>query len=247
MIQGFRTALAFLSRLRLPGGGTAVLEPRDLARSFAFFPAVGLVLGCLQAAAAVGLAALPPALSAIWVLALTTWLTRGLHLDGLADVADGVGGGFDPQRRLAIMKDSRVGAFGVMALVLGLLVKAAALAQLLQGPHLGPLVVVPMISRGAMVWCAYKIPYARSEGGLGKPFVDHVGRREIVWSTATAAGVVALGPWTLWLLAAAALTVWAVRRQSKRWLGGITGDVLGAANEVVEMVGYTLAALLAAT
>ncbi|MBZ4660051.1 MAG: cobS [Desulfacinum sp.] len=247
MLQGFRTALAFLSRLSLPGGKSTPLRPEDLARSFAHFAAIGLVLGCLQGAAAAAMTPfLPASLAAVWVLVLGTWLTRGLHLDGLADVADGVGGGFDRQKRLAIMKDSRVGAFGVLAVGLALLLKAAALAHLLEAGRLAPLLIVPSVSRCAMVWCAFASPYARSEGGLGKPFVDHVGRKELAWSTATAA-LAALGLSGfrgLPILLAAMVVILGLRSLSRRWLGGITGDVLGAANEAVEIVGYTVAAAL---
>ncbi|SHE94457.1 cobalamin-5'-phosphate synthase [Desulfacinum infernum DSM 9756] len=247
MIRGFRTALAFLTRLSLPGGDKGPLQAEDLARSFAFFPAVGLVVGCLQAAAAAAmLRFLPAPLTAVWALALGTWLTRGLHLDGLADVADGVGGGFDPQKRLAIMKDSRVGAFGVMAVGLALLLKAAALAHLLEAGALASLVIVPAVSRCAMVWCSFAMPYARSEGGLGKPFVDHVGRKEVGWSTAATLlpGVGLLGLRFVPVLLTTILAILGLRILSRRWLGGITGDVLGAANEAVEIVGYTVAAAL---
>ncbi|WP_448383896.1 adenosylcobinamide-GDP ribazoletransferase [Desulfosoma sp.] len=234
-------ALGFLSRLRLPGQGMRVAAPEEIARSLAVFPVIGLILGALQAAAGWGLSfAFSGELSALWVVGLGTWLTRGLHLDGLADVADGVGGAYEPSRRLAIMKDSRVGAFGVLALIFGIGLKVFAVSGLLAAHRWSALIVVPALSRCTMVFCTYKIPYARSEGGLGKGFLDHVGRRELVWAAAWAgtAAVALERVWGLVLVVMALAAAVPCRRAAKRWIGGMTGDMLGAVNEVTEIALY---------
>lgn len=106
-------ALGFLTRLRLPGQRTEVAAQAEMARSLAAFPLVGLILGAVQAAAARGLTfSFSHELSALWVVGLGAWLTRGLHLDGLADVADGVGGAYEPARRLAIIRTAGRGPSG---------------------------------------------------------------------------------------------------------------------------------------
>lgn len=234
-------ALGFLSRLRLPGQGTAIAAPEEVARSLAAFPIVGLILGTLQAAASWGLSfAFSAQLSALWVVALGTWLTRGLHLDGLADVADGVGGAYEPSRRLAIMKDSRVGTFGVLALIFGIGLKVFSVAGLLAAQRWSALILVPALSRCTMVLCTYKIPYARAEGGLGKAFLDHVGRRELVWAAvwAVTAAVALEGLSGVFLAGMALAAAVPLRRAAKRWIGGMTGDMLGAVNEVTEIALY---------
>ncbi len=245
MFAQFHTALLFLTRLNPPVRRDPSFRSEDLVRSFAFFPLVGCIIGGLQALTGGILAAvLPATLAAAWVMAFGTWLTRGFHLDGLADVADGLGGAYEPKRRLQIMKDSRVGAFGVMALVLVLILKVTAFAELLSSARWSAMVVIPVCSRQAMVLCAAWGRYARSEGGLGKAFVEGVGRKELWISGLLTAGLL-LGLSGVHGLGYAGLLVivaWGAARLSDGWLGGITGDLLGAVNEVVEAVLYTAAA-----
>lgn len=240
-------ALGFLSRLRLPGQGTGMAAPEDVARSLAAFPLVGFILGTLQAGAGWGLSfCFSGELSAMWVVGLGTWLTRGLHLDGLADVADGVGGAYEPSRRLAIMKDSRVGSFGVLALLFGIGFKVFSVSGLLAAHRWSALILVPALSRCTMALCTYKIPYARAEGGLGKAFLDHVGRRELMWAVlwAGAAAVALERFWGVCLMGMALAAAVPFRRAAKRWIGGMTGDMLGAVNEVTEIALYHAALAL---
>jgi adenosylcobinamide-GDP ribazoletransferase len=181
---------------------------------------------------------LPLPAAAALLLTLTVLLTRGLHLDGLADTVDGLGGGCTPEQRLAIMKDSRLGAFGGVALVLALLLKFTFLLALLeQGGGLG-LALFPIISRGGMVFLAYLSPYARPEGGLGRAMTEGVDG--LVFGSA-AVGTLGLaflagGLWGLGLMAGAVPVVWLLSRYYRRQLGGITGDTLGATNELVEIL-----------
>ena len=106
--------------------------PRDSGRCYAAFPVVGLLIGLMTSLMVLALqAVMPPLLLAAWACAFMTLITRGFHLDGLADLADGLGGGYTPARRLEIMKDSATGAFGSLALVLAILLKASAIYSLI--------------------------------------------------------------------------------------------------------------------
>ena len=240
-------ALSFLTVLPLPGRSKPPFAEEDLARSFAHFPTVGLLLGLAAALTAALLSPfLPSAVTAVWLLIVSVVLTRGLHLDGLADLADALGGAFDHPTRLDIMKDSRIGTFGAVALMLCLAAKAAAFKSLLDASQLAPFVAIPALSRYAMAMVAFRIPYARASGGLGRPFIEHLSRKEL-----TAAGFVAapaafilLGFTAFAHFAAILLIVLFFRRLAIRTLGGVTGDVLGASNEVAETALYTLAAAL---
>ncbi len=231
-------ALTFLTKLPWPWRGEA--ENQDLARSMFWFPWVGALLGLIFWGAWAGLHRLLPApAAAALLLTLTVWLTGGLHLDGLADTADGLGGGHAPADRLRIMKDSRVGAFGVISLILILLLKYSLFLSLGR-PGSGDrvLLLYPVISRGAMVLLAYLSPYARPEGGLGQAMTLGVSRQVLAGaslSTAALAGLI-LGATGLGLCAVAAGLVWLGSLYFQRSLGGVTGDILGATNEVVEVL-----------
>ena len=241
----FSVALSFLTVFRLPGGFPADAAPGDLAESFAVFPLVGLVLGgCSLLTAYLLHKIMPAALAAVWTTIAATLLTRALHLDGLGDLADGLGGGYTPARRLEIMKDSRSGAFGVIAIVLALSVKIVSLSAILAAGNWLALPLIPAVSRFAIVAAAYKMDYARREGGMGKPFLENMRGASLFWAAALAAvPAVLLSPRYFWLyLAGALLVAGAMRGLSRRTLGGVTGDVLGAVNEAAEMVLYTIAA-----
>jgi adenosylcobinamide-GDP ribazoletransferase len=234
-------ALTFLTILPWPR--PVVAGPEELARSLIWFPWVGLLLGGLYAAlGGLALRFWPPAGAAALLLTLTVLLTRGLHLDGLADTLDGLGGGRDRDSRLAVMKDSRLGAFGALGLVLALLLKGVFLAVLLAAGRFAAVLLFPAVSRAGMVLLAWLSPYARPEGGLGQAMTEGVTPRIVLG---------ALGPVLLWglmlaglrglvLLGAAAVVVLALSRLFTRLLGGITGDVLGAVNELVEILALAL-------
>ncbi len=175
-----------------------------------------------------------------------TLVTRGFHLDGLADLADGIGGAHTPERRLEIMKDSATGAFGALALVLAILLKTSAIYSLIVAKSWIALAVVPAMGRFAIVVSAYKSSCART-GGLAKSSIEYVTGGTVL---AAASFAVVL---TLLLvprlapafLGAATLISLLVRALAQRSLGGITGDVLGAVNEITEVLLFTLSACLA--
>jgi adenosylcobinamide-GDP ribazoletransferase len=215
----------------------------DLGRSIPFFPLAGALLGAALAALAAAISGrLAAALGAVLLVAAHAFLTGGLHLDGLADLFDGLSGGAgDRARTLAIMKDSRIGAHGATALVLALLLKTAALVTLLGRRDLFALLAFPAVARFAVVPLVVWLPYARPEG-LGKPF--HGGGRgwhvpvAAVFAATAAAG---MGLHAVLPVAAALLAAGAAALAMHRRLGGLTGDVYGACIELAE-VGFLLAA-----
>jgi adenosylcobinamide-GDP ribazoletransferase len=246
MNSTFPLALTFLTKLPWPWPGRA--DEAALARSMFWFPWVGALLGLGFWGAWAGLTKiLPGPAAAGLLLAFTVWITGGLHLDGLADTADGLGGGRTPAEALTIMKDSRVGAFGVISLIVVLLVKFSLFISLSTTPKtIGALLLYPALSRWGMVLLAYLSPYARPEGGLGQAMTVGVSRL-VLGGASLSAGVLSvaiLGVPGLVIFAVAGFGVWLGSLYFQKRLGGITGDVLGATNEVLEILVLTGALLL---
>ena len=221
ILSGF----ALLTRLPLP-------DHRSTGAASAWaWPLVGAALGA--AAAALASAALwlgvTPGVTAVLVLAFGAMLTGGLHEDGLSDTADGLFGGWTKARRLEIMKDSRVGSYGVLALVLVVLARWSALTALLVfGGHWAALVATGALSRAPMALIMALLPNARGEGlshATGQP-APGIALAALGLGLAIA---VALTGWTGIAMAAAALGAGAVLSASAlRRIGGQTGDILGA-------------------
>ncbi len=230
-------AVSFLTVFRLPWTSWEPASPADLARSFAWFPLVGLVLGLFTVAPAYLLQNGPPLVLAVLVAALLAVLTRGLHLDGLADLADGVGGGYTPERRLEIMKDSRTGPFGALALVFAVILKVAALNTLILSHCWFAILLTPALSRMAMVLGAYKMPYARRVEGLAKPFLEHMELQQLLSASLLSILIlVLLGLRSAPLFLGIVVVCAGLSRYfARRWLGGTTGDMLGALNEIAEI------------
>jgi len=239
-------ALTFLTKLPWPWRGPA--DETALARSLFWFPWVGAALGLSFWGAWAGLQRILPAPAAAGLfLALTVWITGGLHLDGLADTADGLGGGRTPETALRIMKDSRVGAFGVISLILALILKFSLFLSLpTKAGGTTVLLLYPVVSRWSMVLLAYLSPYARAEGGLGQAMTLGVSPKVLAGASFSAGALsfLILGLPGLGLLGAAAALVWLGSLYCQRRLGGITGDILGATNEVVEIMVLTGALML---
>ncbi len=232
----FLTILTILPELKV--------SKRDIQASPCFFPLVGIGLGGLVAG--LDWAAKDVVPSHVLGIIETGWLaflTRGLHLDGLADTIDGLGGGIEPERSLEIMRDSRIGAFGVVALVLVLLLKSVSLSVVSQRGLWQVMVLVPCFSRLSLVVLGTCSRYARPSGGLGKAFTG----RQIRWTLFVAAPTALSAGWALMggigLLGAVVsgciglLSALYFRRR----LGGVTGDVLGAQVEVTEVLMLLLA------
>lgn len=244
LIRPCVAAFAFLTRLPVWSGP---LLDEDLGRSVAFFPLVGLVLGLvLTGAAALLGGVLSPTLAAVALVALLAGLTGGLHLDGVADVFDALGGGRgDRQRMLDIMRDSRIGAHGAAALVLLLVAKVAAVADAIARRDLTSLLAFPAVARWAVTPAIVFHPYARPEG-TGRAFNGNAGAREVAVATALLALALAVLGRRIVVPAAGAFVAASLLAQwLRRLLGGLTGDVYGAAIELAEVVTLTLTTICA--
>lgn len=231
-------------------------------------PAVGVVVGVLQYAVflAVALATGDDLTASVAAIAAGALLTRGLHLDGLADVADGLGSGRPPEQAMEVMKRSDVGPFGVAALLLTLLLQISALAAAARNGAAGPAIVAAAAAgRLALPWaCRRGVPAARP-GGLGAMVAGSVrtaGAGAVTLAVLAAgapAGAAVLGPagaaGVPASMAAGLLAAWAFRRHLVRRLGGVTGDVLGSLVETsvtatllaTAITGHLAAAATAAT
>jgi adenosylcobinamide-GDP ribazoletransferase len=249
-MRALLAAVAFLTRVPVPARWS--FDAADVGRAAVFFPLIGAGVG---AVAAVGLELLsvrvawgqaprfggpwlPPALTALCLVSLTAWVTRGLHLDGLADMADGFGGGRSRDDILRIMREPSIGAFGATTLVLLVAGKVLSLASLIErGAAVRYLVVAPALGRWATVALGRFLPYARREGGLGTALTDHMGGLGFLGATVLAAALSLLvGPLAAAACWGAAVSVTAaVGRGSKRRIGGVTGDIMGAASELTEV------------
>ena len=190
----------------------------------------------------------PPYLTAAILLAFLIAVNRGLHLDGFMDFCDGLFGGFSRERRLEIMRDSSVGAFGVAGAAGLLLLKYGALVSLLTVPEHGKelsLLLFPMVSRWAMVVVIGAFPYVRSDG-LGLPFHRERARLATMVAAVTAlSAAVLLGSiGGAGLLLGISLLDWLFGRWVVSQLGGLTGDIYGAANEVAEVTALVAAVAL---
>lgn len=242
MIRSLGLALTFLTIFPYPR--RLECTPAELARAMLWFPLVGLFLGLLLWGAYLGLGLIFPNLVASAVLlVLLVVATGGLHLDGLADTLDGLGGGNTPEARLRIMKDSSLGTFGVVGLVLVLLLKFSLFLALGGKGDLRALTLFPVVSRWSMVGLAYLSPYARPEGGLGEAMTSLVSGRDF-WLSSLATILLALLAYRLRglvILGLIALSTWLISLYCQRRLGGITGDVLGAVNEWHEVLALALA------
>lgn len=235
-------ALRFLTRLPLPGGGTADAETQ--ARSLLFYPVVGLVIGAVLAALAAAASGVDAGVGAALLLCVWVWITGALHLDGVADTADAwLGSPGDGQRALHIMKDPHSGAAALVAVGLILILKFAALSVVLTEASWMALWLAPVLGRAAIVLMLLRLSYLRPEG-LGATLAagfSHGAARGVL--VAVGLGLVLLGTdaWGMLLagmLAATAVIVWL-----RRWLGGTTGDTLGAGCEVVETAVLVAAAV----
>jgi adenosylcobinamide-GDP ribazoletransferase len=244
ILTGPLAALELLTVLRLRR--PALLEERDFGLSQAWFPAVGLGLGaCL-----VGLAAATDAYFSGgvqgWLLAAAlVVLSGGLHIDGLADTVDGLMGGRTREQRLAIMHEGTVGALGAAAVVLVLGLKAGAFASAAGRNEF--LVLVPALSRWTIVVAIAAFPYARPEG-LGRAFHANAFPWPLTIASATLLGAVLVlaGPAGLIVAGVVAALALLAGHAISRSLGGLTGDVYGAINELAE-VAALLAFLVLAT
>ncbi len=232
-------AFHFLTTLPLPGGHR--LRDEDWGRATAWYPLVGLALGAILAGLDWLLRRLwPDGVAAALLLAAWVALSGALHLDGFVDCCDALFAPVDRQRRLAILRDLHVGAFGLVGGVLLLLTKYAALTALPGGFRLPALLLAPTLGRWTMTAALLRYPYARKEGGLGQKARTGVGKGQPIIATGTALSVTALaaalglGRTALIPPVVTIAVAWPTARWMQARLGGLTGDTYGALCELVE-------------
>jgi len=243
-MQRLLLAISFLTIIPVYGNHQA--DDRDMAGSLAYYPLAGFVIGAMLSALAwlchwlhLGISG-DALIIVFWII-----ITAGLHMDGLMDTADGLFSGRDRERKLEIMRDSRVGAMGVIALAALLLLKISFLHELTYPECLWILMITPAFGRCMMVLGIYYFPYARSGPGLGKSFADQASWVEIFIATATLliGTFLLLHSRGLIVLALTAIPVALVITWIARQLGGLTGDTYGAINEISETL-FLIAAVL---
>jgi adenosylcobinamide-GDP ribazoletransferase len=246
----FFTALMFYTRLPVPQG---IDHSEDLLnRSTVFFPLIGWIVGGIGVGTYwLGSYLFPPELAVLLSMVATVWATGAFHEDGFADMCDGFGGGWSKAQILNIMKDSRLGTYGAIGLGLLLAVKFFALMKLLPAEPFGWKVALKYISAHSLSrWVATTViaamPYARDdEQSKAKPIAKG-GMPAGSLAVATLFGLapVAILCWLseLWIYATFLLPLWLVRwrlmRFFRKWLGGYTGDCLGATQQLTEVVTY---------
>jgi adenosylcobinamide-GDP ribazoletransferase len=213
----------------------------------AFFPLVGLVIGLLSAIGNYLLSlVLPQSLTLWFTLGLLVLLTGGLHLDGFADTMDGLASIGKREKILEVMRDSRIGAFGVISLILLIGAKYLALDQISTKSIPYSLMLMAVMGRNSMVSVCYRSPYARSGGGLAKPFSENLGSRQMAISLASAFGIALLLMGVEGVLVFLGIGIFSLgyRLFFIKKLGGVTGDILGAANELAELLCLLLLIIL---
>lgn len=228
------------------------LSTVEVGRSMTYFPVVGLALGLtLGLTDLLFISLLPLPLASAWTITLMLLFTRALHLDGLMDAADGLFGGWTPERRLAIMRDSRIGGFGALAAGADLLLRFAALATLTEEMRIIAIVVSVTLGRWALVFATWAFPYARPDG-MGSAFKRHFsGRRFFMATFSTLALLIGFGSLlgmslplatysTIVVFGLALVVAFAAGRFVRGKLPGQTGDTYGATNELVEIAVLTL-------
>lgn len=242
-LELFFTALGFFTRIPVPAW--VPWSPERLNHAARYFPLVGWVVGAVGAGAFLAFAlVLPVSLAVVLSMAVTIRLTGAFHEDGWADTCDGLGGGWDKAQVLTIMKDSRIGSYGTVGVVLMLLAKAAALVELAAHGHAAAalaLLAAHPLSRLASTSLIHWLPYVREgESSKSKPLARALRPAELAAATAFGLAPLALlAPQqaAAALVAVAALTLWAARVFLRR-LGGYTGDLLGAAQQGTELACY---------
>lgn len=234
------TAFTFLTRLPVRGGDD------DVGRAVGWFPLVGIVVGTVVGGAHVALSSVTePLVAASVALALGALLTGGFHEDGLGDMADGFGGGWTREDRLEIMRDSRLGTYGVLAIAVTVMIRVAALSSLEGWQGVVLVATAHLLSRN---WALLALGFARQVRPVGLGAIsNHSTRRARTGLTAAAwfaLAAVAVGPQRFALLGGLGLLgASATLALSYRKIGGVTGDVLGGLQQVTEAAGLVAATL----
>jgi adenosylcobinamide-GDP ribazoletransferase len=235
-VKSLLAAVAFLTRL--PVGRLVSIDSADVARSGGWFPLAGLLLGALYAAAAwLFKDHLPLTVAGILLVIVDALATGALHFDGLADAADGFGGGHSREDVLRIMRDHAIGSYGGVALAAVITLKTAAYAALLQhGDWWGALILTPALGRWSILLLTATLPYARQSASVAQG----MGKRSLIWGTGVLLAAMGVGMWAgvpvrAWFAMAVVVMVSAAfGLYCRHRIGGITGDTLGANLQLCE-------------
>lgn len=238
-LRAFWAALLFFTRVPLPRWCRC--GPEDLPAAARYFPFVGVFVGAFGALVWwLARHVFPSEIAVVLSMVATVLLTGAFHEDGFTDVCDGFGGGWDKAQVLAIMKDSRVGAFGVIGIVLLLGLKALALGRIPPGLMIATLIAGHAISRWASTTVIFTEVYVRDDpGAKSKPLATALSVRSLTVATLFGLAPLALLPLRLWTTLAVVLVArWWFVRSTRRRIGGYTGDVLGAMQQIAEVAFY---------
>jgi adenosylcobinamide-GDP ribazoletransferase len=235
-MYGFLIGLQFLTQLPIR---SERFTPRHIADSYYFYPVIGFLIGAgAVVVRRILMAVFPVSFSMAIVLAFLVWISGGLHEDGLADVADAMGGGWTRDDRLRIMKDSRIGAFGASMLILIVLAKYAALTSMNTARLDASIVTAQMLGRWVFLPMGYFNRYAHE--GLGSEFMKGLTAKAVaVASLLAAAGTIAICRIQGLLALAASFVIMVLASiYFRRRIGGVTGDCFGATLQFVEIATY---------
>ena len=248
MIRSLRAAIRFLTRLPVPGAATAAA---DLPAAIAWFPVVGALIGAAIGGLVIVLApwwGVP--IAAVLAIAIGLLLTGGFHEDAASDAADGLGGGFTTERVLEIMRDSRIGAYGAMSLWVVLTLRWGLLCRACEVlPHWQ----VPLVYAYACAWGRWSAaPLLAFLPPLSEGLSKDIASSRTYWPCVVATGLMALASAAAWWLqipnwwqaavvAVVACAIWGL--YLKRRLGGQSGDLLGAGNQLVELIAFLILTL----
>jgi adenosylcobinamide-GDP ribazoletransferase len=244
MVNELLLAFQFMTRIPISG---LPRERHALARAAKFFPVVGLAIGLLAVAIERALGArLQPQMVALVLVLYLVLITGALHEDGLADAADGFGGGWTKEKILLIMRDSRIGSFGAVAITFSLLARFILISNTAPARLPGFLVASSVLCRWTALPLGFWLPYAREDQGMGGAVAGRLPVSSLLWGTAFAVASVAaalgLGsvlPFLITLLITAASGFY-----FKRHIQGVTGDCFGATNQITEIAIYFCGALV---
>jgi adenosylcobinamide-GDP ribazoletransferase len=235
-VKGLLGAVSFLTRV--PVGGAGAQEAGELATSVPWFPVVGAGVGLAEAGVYAGARVLlPPLVAAALAVVAGIGLTGAFHEDGLGDTADAFAGGTDRDSTVRILKDPRLGTFGVLAVASSLLLRVAAVAALPPAAAVAALPAAGALSRAVAVATMTALP-AAADTGLGASYVRALSRPRALAGVAAGllVAVALLGVTALWAAAAAGLAAALLGRLAVGRIGGVTGDVLGAIQQVGEIL-----------
>ncbi len=237
IVRRILIAVKFLTILPLPG--KEIVAPRELGKSMAYFPLVGMFIGLLLACVYMVLIKfISPLLTAVLLTGFWACFTGFLHLEGFVDAADGFSASPDKEKILEVMKDQHCGAKGAIVLVFLIILKIALFNEIPGSERIYALILTPAIGRWVMVCAASLCLYARKGAGFGKDFVENAGKTELIIASSIliSAGVCLLRIKFIVLMIPVLFFAFIVIFYAKKRINGVTGDVLGAVNELTEVV-----------